>query len=220
MLYEYELCYTKELILEIFEKMKENANIFEKDCEYKINFKKKCVKDFFNNDLIYIDSKLIDSIDSFISIVKMNELESIILNDKKLDLRKREKKLASYVDKLRKYQDKEDKKGNKGAYPINKCLNDLLGYRLIIKNDVTLDMIHENLKSFIEENFNNKVSIYNASKVEYKGLHVYFKPSNFCFPCELQIWVQKDEKNNIESHEIYKREYFYWETYGNVIKRN
>lgn len=215
-----ELYYLKRMIIDIFEKMKEYADIFEEKNENRINFKKKRVEDFVDYDSMHIKTELTDSIHLFIDIVLLNELVFMEEDDTNLDFRKREKNKRSFYDKLFKYKERKDKQGNKGKYPINKCLNDLLGYRLIIKNDITLVTIYEKLKEFIDKTFSNKVSIYNASKLDYKGLHIYFKPSNFCFPCELQIWIKKDEKDNVKSHENYKQGYLYWEKYEKQLKKN
>ncbi|WP_381403100.1 hypothetical protein ACFDA8_09060 [Staphylococcus epidermidis] len=218
MLYD-ELCSLKDLIIIIYEKMQVYADIFEERNENKINFKNKCVKDFVDDKAMYIKPELTNSIHLFIDIILMNELEYLVEDEEYLVFGKREKNKKSFYDKLFRYQEKEDWKGNKGAFPINKCLNDLLGYRIVVKHNITLDMIYENLKKFITEKFGNKVSIYNASKLDYKALHVYFKPSNFCFPCELQIWILEDEKSNLKSHETYKQGYLYWEKYENAIKQ-
>ena len=84
----------------------------------------------------------------------------------------------------------------RGKVPINKCLNDLFGMRIIMDDSFT----HDDLKEHID-----------ASKKEYVASHLYIKPSNQLFPWELQIWKKEDERNNLESHKLYKQDYTSWE---------
>lgn len=98
-------------------------------------------------------------------------------------------------------------KGNSGGNnPINKCFNDLFGCRIIVNNDYELDY----LLSLINRLYPN-LKCTNASKNGYKAIHIYFHNGNFVFPWELQIWLQKDEENNRQSHKLYKQDYTKWE---------
>lgn len=98
-------------------------------------------------------------------------------------------------------------KGNSGGNnPINKCFNDLFGCRIIVNNNYELDY----LLSLIHKLYPDLKCI-NASKNGYKAIHIYFHNGNFVFPWELQIWLQKDEANNRQSHKLYKQDYIKWE---------
>lgn len=93
-----------------------------------------------------------------------------------------------------------------GEIPINKCLNDLFGIRIICKKEISNTQINE----LIKNKFPNLKCI-DSSKKDYKATHIYFKKDNFSFPWELQIWNEINEKNNIYSHEKYKQDYVRWE---------
>lgn len=94
----------------------------------------------------------------------------------------------------------------RGKVPINKCLNDLFGMRIIMDDSFT----HDDLKEHIEESYLD-MKLTDASKKEYVASHLYIKPSNQLFPWELQIWKKEDERNNLESHKLYKQDYTSWE---------
>lgn len=115
------------------------------------------------------------------------------------DVRARVKTVNSFSDKIDKY----NKKHENGKIPINKCLNDLLGFRIILTESYDFNSIMD----FIKESFGDKYKCIDASKLSYKAVHVYFRGDNYSFPWELQIWNAEDERSNIESHNIYKQEY-------------
>lgn len=94
----------------------------------------------------------------------------------------------------------------RGKVPINKCLNDLFGMRIIMDDSFT----HDDLKEHIEESYPD-MKLTDASKKEYVASNLYIKPSNQLFPWELQIWKKEDERNNLESHKLYKQDYTSWE---------
>ncbi len=94
-----------------------------------------------------------------------------------------------------------------GKIPINKCLNDLFGIRIIFDESVEFIKI----KKFIEDKYPNKFKCYDASKGKYKATHIYFTKNNYSFQWELQVWNREDEKNNLISHQLYKQDYTKWE---------
>ena len=69
---------------------------------------------------------------------------------------------------------------------------------------------HDNLKEDIEESYPD-MKLTDASNKEYVASHLYIKPSNQLFPWELQIWKKEAERNNLESHKLYKQDYTSWE---------
>lgn len=94
-----------------------------------------------------------------------------------------------------------------GKIPINKCLNDLFGLRIVTKTPVSFDEVF----SFVGEKYNGKYKCIDSSKLEYKATHIYFKNGNCFFPWELQIWNENDVESNFASHKKYKQEYTNWE---------
>ena len=123
-------------------------------------------------------------------------------NNEKVKVNIRTKAKNSIEYKIKNYV----KNHENGKIPINKCLNDLFGIRMICKEDLT----HEQIEKLIKDNYKDLKCI-NSSKLEYKATHIYFKEDNYNFEWELQIWNSKDEYNNIKSHEIYKQDYVKWE---------
>ncbi|WP_412518805.1 hypothetical protein [Staphylococcus simulans] len=95
-----------------------------------------------------------------------------------------------------------------GKTPLKKCLNDLLGCRLVLDIENLVDFFKE-LNKFYSEQTNIKVT-YNNKK-GYKAVHLYLQgENNKCFPWEIQIWNSEDEKHNRKSHQNYKQDYLKW----------
>lgn len=94
-----------------------------------------------------------------------------------------------------------------GKIPIKKCLNDLLGVRIVINEEFS----HQNVKNYMQQNFPSYKCI-DSSKLSYVATHIYFESGNFHFPWELQVWTAKNEKGNKNSHRLYKQEYTEWES--------
>lgn len=93
-----------------------------------------------------------------------------------------------------------------GKEPINKCLNDICGIRVILFHTIALDEIVKTIKDKY-----SKLKCRDSSKGEYKAVHLYFKNGNDNFQWELQIWNAEDESKNLESHKKYKQGYAQWE---------
>lgn len=93
-----------------------------------------------------------------------------------------------------------------GRIPIKKCLNDLLGIRIVIDGNFA----YQEVKQYMNEKFPDYKCI-DSSKLSYIATHVYFENGNSVFPWELQIWKKKDEKDNFISHKEYKQDYTKWE---------
>lgn len=94
-----------------------------------------------------------------------------------------------------------------GKVPINKCVNDLFGIRIILDVPLPFEEIH----AFIQDTYDGKYKCIDSSKYDYKAVHLYFKKNNQSFPWELQIWNRCDADNNLASHKKYKQEYTTWE---------
>lgn len=80
-----------------------------------------------------------------------------------------------------------------GKIPINKCINDLFGIRIFLREPLTFDEVY----SFIEDTYPNRYRCIDSSKFDYKAVHLYFKENNQSFPWELQIWNMCDMDSNV-----------------------
>lgn len=97
-----------------------------------------------------------------------------------------------------------------GEVPINKCLNDLFGVRVIL----TSFLSYEQVSDFIRDAYAGKYRCIDSSKSGYIATHLYFKKDNFSFPWELQIWNACHQAGNLSSHKQYKQAYTQWEKAG------
>lgn len=102
--------------------------------------------------------------------------------------------------------EKYNREHNNGEEAINKCFNDLLGFRIIVKKEID----YLKIKEFLDNRFDNIICI-DSSKGDYRATHIYFKLDNYSFRWELQIWAKEYEIINKESHERYKQDYIEWE---------
>lgn len=88
-----------------------------------------------------------------------------------------------------------------GEVPLNKCLNDFLGFRILVPN---LDAIYNCLN--LDEDLNKVVKLYLRKDGQYKGAHIYFKNgNNKFFPWELQLWDIDQAETNELSHKEHKQ---------------
>lgn len=94
-----------------------------------------------------------------------------------------------------------------GKVPINKCMNDLFGIRIILASSLTC----QEICAFVEDTYQGKYRCIDSSKFDYKAAHLYFRENNKAFPWELQIWNRCDVESNFASHKRYKQEYTTWE---------
>ncbi|WP_165210668.1 hypothetical protein [Streptococcus tangpeifui] len=96
--------------------------------------------------------------------------------------------------------------------PVQKCLNDLLGFRIIINNTIDYDCLLDKIKR--SDKLNIKLfRPYVRTDENYKGIHLYVKSdNNHYFPWEIQIWQKSDEISNERSHRNHKekRQYINW----------
>lgn len=114
------------------------------------------------------------------------------------NLRYRIKQGESISEKLLYYMTQAHQNGE---VALNKCLNDLLGFRILVPN---LDVIYRCL--IIDENLNRVIKIYLREDGQYKGLHIYFKNgNNKFFPWELQVWDINQAEKNESSHKKHKQ---------------
>lgn len=129
-----------------------------------------------------------------------------------IEITSRIKNPDSRMSKILHYR---NNKTENGAVNINKCLNDLLGFRIrMIDFEHSNEMV-QSLNKLLEK---YNVKVHNSSKNEYKATHIYFSSgNNKYFPWELQIWNRADYDTNIKSHTKHKQDYTKWpEIYKNV----
>lgn len=137
------------------------------------------------------------------------------LKDKFLTLEKIEtnslftrlKTTNSLLDKIERYNSGEIH--DYGAEDINKCLNDILGIRIVLNDEIC----YEELQSYLKEKYDNiRCIISNPKDSDYIAVHVYFGiGDNTNFRWELQIWDRVHQVSNEKSHYEYKQKYKIWE---------
>lgn len=176
------------------------CNMWSESVDKQINLKKKLVIDSKE------DAEILDSIWRYRSLVN-DEMINIMYNLNTMSYDKssvtsRVKAQNSIVYKLENYCSYHES----GKIPLKKCVNDLLGIRIVINEE----FVYRDIKDYMEENFPQYKCI-DSSKLSYKATHIYFEKGNFFFPWELQVWMAKDEKSNFASHKEYKQEYTKWE---------
>ncbi len=117
------------------------------------------------------------------------------------------KTVDSILDKIDRYSTNPRLLGNT---PVNKCLNDVCGVRLIVKRDVSTDEIVKCVG-----NDHPELKILDSSKIKdgkarYVATHIYFKESNYHYPWELQLWSEEQSEMNFKSHKEHKEAYVNW----------
>ena len=95
-----------------------------------------------------------------------------------------------------------------GKVPINKCINDLFGARIILLNQPSLETVY----NYVHDVYESKYKHRDASNGDYRAIHLHFKRDNTTFQWELQIWNACDVETNFRSHSAYKQEYTTWES--------
>ena len=189
------------LILCVSEENNRINEIWKKHPHYKdLNMSKNLVCDLYN------DPEKLSTIFIYRNfILDSNFNPSLLFSDLNLNNKvfSRIKTINSIQYKIENYY----KNHQQGKIPINKCLNDLIGIRIILEEDVTLSQISEWIKKEFPE-----LKVIPAYRNEYKAIHVYFgKGNSYLFQWELQIWLKKDSSTNLASHREYKQEYVKWE---------
>lgn len=167
---------------------------------YKFNLKNNLVCDLLNNEI------MLETIFNYREFINENNIQLLMdfkqFNSEISKVNIRTKTKNSIEFKIKNYNDNHEN----GKIPIEKCLNDLFGIRIICSQKLNYDEI----VNFIKEK-HKKLKCIDSSKKDYKATHIYFKQDNFNFQWELQIWNKEDETNNINSHEKYKQDYVKWE---------
>lgn len=121
-----------------------------------------------------------------------------------LNLTMRLKSIVSLQNKIEKYYHGK----LLGKTPIQKCVNDIIGFRIILNQDCSknpsfIQMCDDHRRKNIIRKY------YFKEDSGYRGMHIYFNAqSNLFLPWELQVWYDEDEAANYRSHRKYKQTYF------------
>lgn len=168
-----------------------------------INMKKKKVTDIRDNNEL---SDIIFDYRNFINeyyqgiLIDVNDINFINTVEVRV------KAYNSLQDKISRYCDED--KHEFGHVPINKCVNDLLGFRIVFNDSIDLDYVIK----YIVNNYPNLLC-FDSSKQGYIATHVYFvNNDNKRFRWELQLWNKENYYNNKICHEKYKQDYTKYET--------
>ena len=151
------------------------------------------------------DKAFIRLIENYLKELSFINIEYDFGSDK-IELSFRVKQLESVINKI--VLKHQLDRVNQGAVSVQKCLNDLLGARLVIETKLTYEALRQEVLSL--------PCIwrpYYRCDGEYEALHVYVKNNNKYFPWELQIWRKCDQVKNERSHaeHVAKRKYISWD---------
>lgn len=166
----------------------------------KINLKNNLIVDLAENE------EILNAVFNYREFINENNIQLLMdfkqfnTENAKVNIRTKAKNSIEY--KIKNYIENHEN----GKVPVNKCLNDLFGIRIICTERIEKEQISKLTKL----KFKNLKCI-DSSKQDYKATHIYFKQDNFNFQWELQVWNREDEINNINSHEKYKQDYIKWE---------
>ncbi len=170
------------------------------DYYFKFDLKNNLIVDLSENE------QMLNTIFNYREFINENNIQLLLdfkrFNTKNAKVNIRTKAKNSIEYKIKNYIENHEN----GKIPINKCLNDLFGIRIICAEKMEYAQITE----LIKYKFKNLKCI-DSSKQDYKATHIYFRQGNFNFQWELQVWNREDEINNINSHEKYKQDYIKWE---------
>lgn len=159
---------------------------------------------YSNNDLINLSKTMKDNYPlDYIIKYRLDLHESIndylihIIDECECRFVYRVKTIESLLNKISIKYFNSDK-----YFPINKYLNDIFGFRIVIDKSIYKDILEllERLKSEF------KIS-YIIKDGEYKAIHVYINNNKYYFPWEIQIWENDNIDSNIKSHIKSKRNF-------------
>lgn len=201
--------------MQILDNLVEQINVTHKEFsenwlsnqDAKTNFKKTRI-DHIVNDERFIALDFLETISNYYSeLVMLFSTLDYEFDYADYEVRMRVKQKDSIVNKLIQYRiDHEE-----GRIAINKCLNDMLGIRILFS-----DLDHNSVEfndclDVIREK--HCVEVIPRDKDGYLATHIYFKnQNNFKLPWELQIWSKDNENNNMNLHKDHKskRKYTSW----------
>lgn len=191
--------YRYEMVVEIIQEINELHKTFSIKSQEFLNYNLKnttinkiATKDGINQEFQSLSNKYKSE------LIKLT-IDLLQLQSRFPGIRYRVKQSESIREKILYYLGPEHEYGE---VPINKSLNDFLGFRIFVEN---LELIYHDLKC------DSKVTdivarMYLRENGDYVGLHVYFKnQNNKFFPWELQIWSINQSELNEQSHKEHKQ---------------
>lgn len=202
----YDIMRTKEIITKLSE-LHNDFSLHNKHINT-LNLKKRQVRDVMERmegtNSYVINKEFLTSLKQYIDSLSFLTIEiDFEYTYTDLDFRMRVKQMESIIYKLNHYR---VEKREEGSIAINKCLNDLLGFRIVLPNFEHDCNEFNNLCSEIRKLY--RIRYRNSSKGKYVATHVYFHGgTNLYFPWELQIWRPENYETNYSSHAAHKQEY-------------
>jgi len=164
----------------------------------KINMRKALVKNAYQNqDILSYAFDYVNFLNEYVELgFKFQGVVDYTINT-------RVKAKNSIQSKIEKYVQRKEN----GEIPLNKCLNDLFGVRIILEEEIDYHEINKLIKKYFP-----RLKCILAIRGDYQAIHIYFgKENSYNFQWELQIWDKKHERTNFLSHARYKQEYTKWE---------
>lgn len=166
--------------------------------DYKIN-KSSCTEAMKNDFLIQVPN-YIKSLETYKADVIMPECMSFAPY-----VRIRVKRYDTVAKKLKAKSIEEQ---FHGEYHIEKVINDLMGFRIILPEvNQRITDINNMLECYKQESIISRYYTRNDDK--YRATHCYFKKDNRTLPWELQIWDVEDKKSNVRSHRRHEQKRSY-----------
>lgn len=139
------------------------------------NLKSNTVFDIMDHNIKVVDSEFTQYLYEYVDL--LNDFYPNLLSGlaplQDIDYRIRIKERGSIDGKIYRYM--SEKHAN-GRVPINKCLNDLVGFRIILAK-----ISHEEVDLIKEKCEHLKIKFVPRDLDEYKAIHLYFKNGNNCF---------------------------------------
>lgn len=195
----------EDLIIDISKMQKDFYDEIEKEVTHKINYSSKRIDHLYKDT--QLSSEFMNYFEIYIirisSLINSDRIDELSNEYRELYLRVRDKERKSLKEKIVRYKTSTEE----GKVPIQKCINDLLGFRIVTNADYRNNA---DFKKMCEKLKKDKViySFYTRTDEDYKGIHLYFKnKSNLYLPWELQIWHQGHMRSNYESHLLHKKNY-------------
>lgn len=158
-----------------------------------INLKKKSISSVFSKDegLHTPEPTFLTLIQQYLNVLNQRILHMEYDYDyRHWDLRNRVKHRDSIINKLFDYRYVRQELG---GVPLNKCMNDLLGFRIKIDGfDHTSEEVNEFLEELRQSEY--KIVCNNSSKGEYSGTHIYLCGNNNFFLGNCKFGTQMTSK--------------------------
>ena len=190
--------YDYESVVEIIKRINKLHGDFSKSLEPSLNYNLKKTIDKVADER-GVNPKFQRLIDLYKAELNQFTIKLLLLQVEYSGIRYRIKQSESIREKIKYYLGPQHENGK---VPINKSLNDFLGFRILVDNVV---LIYNNLNQ--DKSIVDIIDrMYMRNEGNYVGLHIYFKNgNNKFFPWELQIWCVSDSESNEESHKIHKQ---------------